>query len=148
MQPLGDPSFDRINERAQRNSIVQSKGIAERMQGTGIDMRQGSEQRTGALVEATCIAIEQHQRAGNTSLSALGRFQQRGLIDAGIAVDPETLCPQWLKTIAGVLGEATLVPPANDWMQKGGRIGHHTEHLGHLLSELQSMQRTFPGAAW
>ena len=45
-------------------------------------MRQGSEQRTGALVEATCIAIEQHQRAGNTSLSALGRFQQRGLIDA------------------------------------------------------------------
>jgi len=73
---------------------------------------------------------------------------ERGLIDAGIAVDPETLRPQWLKTIAGVLGEATLARPANDWMQKGGRIGHHTEHLGHLLSELQSMQRTFPGATW
>ncbi|MBN8962946.1 MAG: phenylacetate-CoA oxygenase subunit PaaC [Rhizobiales bacterium] len=73
---------------------------------------------------------------------------ERGLIDAGIAVDPETLRSQWLKIVSGVLGEATLARPANDWMQKGGRIGHHTEHLGHLLSELQSMQRTFPGATW
>lgn len=73
---------------------------------------------------------------------------ERGLIDAGIAVDPETLHPQWLKIVSGVLGEATLARPANDWMQKGGRIGHHTEHLGHLLSELQSMQRSFPGATW
>jgi ring-1,2-phenylacetyl-CoA epoxidase subunit PaaC len=73
---------------------------------------------------------------------------ERGLIDAGIAVDPESLRPQWLKTVAGVLGEATLARPANDWMQQGGREGRHTEHLGHLLSELQSMQRSFPGATW
>jgi ring-1,2-phenylacetyl-CoA epoxidase subunit PaaC len=73
---------------------------------------------------------------------------ERGLIDGGIVVDPETLRPQWLKTVSGVLGEATLARPANDWMQKGGRIGHHTEHLGHLLSELQSLQRSFPGATW
>jgi ring-1,2-phenylacetyl-CoA epoxidase subunit PaaC len=38
--------------------------------------------------------------------------------------------------------------PNNDWMQQGGRSGHHSEHLGHLLSELQSLQRTFPGATW
>jgi hypothetical protein len=31
---------------------------------------------------------------------------------------------------------------------EGGRDGRHSEHLGHLLSELQSMQRTFPGATW
>jgi len=73
---------------------------------------------------------------------------ERGLIDGGIVVDPETLRPQWLKTVSGVLGEATLARPANDWMQKGGRVGHHTEHLGHLLSELQSLQRSFPGATW
>jgi len=73
---------------------------------------------------------------------------ERGLIDGGIVVDPEALRPQWLKTVSGVLGEATLARPANDWMQKGGRIGHHTEHLGHLLSELQSLQRSFPGATW
>jgi ring-1,2-phenylacetyl-CoA epoxidase subunit PaaC len=73
---------------------------------------------------------------------------ERGLINAGIAVDPAGLQPQWRETISDVVGEATLVLPRNDWMQQGGRTGRHTEHLGHLLSELQSMQRTFPGATW
>jgi ring-1,2-phenylacetyl-CoA epoxidase subunit PaaC len=73
---------------------------------------------------------------------------ERGLIDAGIAVDPAPLRAQWLKTVSGVIAEATLVLPNNDWMQQGGRSGRHSEHLGHLLSELQSMPRTFPGATW
>jgi ring-1,2-phenylacetyl-CoA epoxidase subunit PaaC len=73
---------------------------------------------------------------------------ERGLIDAGIAIDPAALHSQWLKTVSGVASEATLVLPENDWMQQGGRDGRHSEHLGHLLSELQSMQRTFPGATW
>jgi ring-1,2-phenylacetyl-CoA epoxidase subunit PaaC len=73
---------------------------------------------------------------------------EHGLIDAGIAVDPAPLRSQWLKTITGVVSEATLALPKNDWMQQGGRSGRHSEHLGHLLSELQSMQRTFPGATW
>jgi ring-1,2-phenylacetyl-CoA epoxidase subunit PaaC len=73
---------------------------------------------------------------------------ERGLIDAGIAVDPAGLRPRWLQTVSEVMGEATLAVPKNDWMQQGGRSGRHSEHLGHLLSELQSMQRTFPGATW
>jgi ring-1,2-phenylacetyl-CoA epoxidase subunit PaaC len=73
---------------------------------------------------------------------------ERGLIDAGIAVDPATLRPQWLNTVSSVVAEATLALPGSDWMQQGGRDGRHSEHLGHLLSELQSMQRTFPGATW
>jgi ring-1,2-phenylacetyl-CoA epoxidase subunit PaaC len=73
---------------------------------------------------------------------------ERGLIDAGIAVDPATLKASWLKTVTGVVAEATLAVPKSDWMQQGGRHGRHSEHLGHLLSELQSMQRTVPGVAW
>jgi ring-1,2-phenylacetyl-CoA epoxidase subunit PaaC len=73
---------------------------------------------------------------------------ERGLIDAGIAIDPATLKVQWLKTISAVINEATLTLPANNWMQQGGRDGRHSEHLGHLLSELQSLQRSFPGATW
>jgi ring-1,2-phenylacetyl-CoA epoxidase subunit PaaC len=73
---------------------------------------------------------------------------ERALIDTGIAVDPAGLRSQWLNTVSGVVSEATLVLPGNDWMQQGGRDGRHSEHLGHLLSELQSMQRTFPGVAW
>jgi ring-1,2-phenylacetyl-CoA epoxidase subunit PaaC len=73
---------------------------------------------------------------------------ERALIDAGIAVDPGALHPQWLATVSDVVGEATLTLPRSDWMQQGGRSGRHSEHLGHLLSELQSMQRTFPGVTW
>jgi ring-1,2-phenylacetyl-CoA epoxidase subunit PaaC len=73
---------------------------------------------------------------------------ERALIEKGIAVDPAALHAQWLKTVTDVVGEATLVLPKGSWMQQGGREGRHSEHLGHLLSELQSMQRTFPGATW
>jgi ring-1,2-phenylacetyl-CoA epoxidase subunit PaaC len=73
---------------------------------------------------------------------------ERALIERGVAVDPATLHPQWLKTVSNVVGEATLALPKSGWMQQGGRSGRHSEHLGHLLSELQSMQRTFPGATW
>ncbi|WP_172784036.1 MULTISPECIES: 1,2-phenylacetyl-CoA epoxidase subunit PaaC [Bradyrhizobium] len=73
---------------------------------------------------------------------------ERALIDAGIAVDPASLRGRWLTTLTDVAREATLALPQNDWMQQGGRSGRHSEHLGHLLSELQSMQRTFPGLTW
>jgi ring-1,2-phenylacetyl-CoA epoxidase subunit PaaC len=73
---------------------------------------------------------------------------ERALIEAGIAIDPATLHAQWLKSVLDVVDEATLNLPKNDWMQQGGRSGRHSEHLGHLLSELQSLQRTFPGATW
>jgi ring-1,2-phenylacetyl-CoA epoxidase subunit PaaC len=73
---------------------------------------------------------------------------ERALIERGVAVDPATLHPQWRQTVSGVVTEATLALPKSGWMQQGGRGGKHSEHLGHLLSELQSMQRTFPGATW
>jgi ring-1,2-phenylacetyl-CoA epoxidase subunit PaaC len=73
---------------------------------------------------------------------------ERALIERGVAVDPAMLHRQWLATVSAVVGEATLTLPKSGWMQQGGRSGKHSEHLGHLLSELQSMQRTFPGARW
>ena len=73
---------------------------------------------------------------------------ERTLIDAGIAVDPAALRPRWLELVSGIVSEATLALPKSGWMQQGGRSGRHSEHLGHLLSELQSMPRAFPGATW
>jgi ring-1,2-phenylacetyl-CoA epoxidase subunit PaaC len=70
------------------------------------------------------------------------------LIDSGAIVDPETLRAEWTATVSSVLQTATLTAPASGWMQKGGRSGQHSEHLGHLLSELQTLQRSFPGASW
>jgi ring-1,2-phenylacetyl-CoA epoxidase subunit PaaC len=100
--------------------------------------------------------VESHARA-QTAVDDLWAFtgemfeaddSERALIDSGIAIDPATLHPQWLKTVSSIVSEATLALPSTGWMQKGGRSGRHSEHLGHLLSELQSMQRTFPGASW
>ena len=70
------------------------------------------------------------------------------LIGSRVAIDPAALRAQWFKTVSAVVSEAMLVLPGMGWMQKGGRSGRHSEHLGHLLSELQSMQRTFPDASW
>jgi ring-1,2-phenylacetyl-CoA epoxidase subunit PaaC len=73
---------------------------------------------------------------------------ERGLIVSGVAIDPLALKPKWFATVSDVVREATLTLPGNNWMQQGGRDGRHSEHLGHLLSELQYMQRSFPGASW
>jgi ring-1,2-phenylacetyl-CoA epoxidase subunit PaaC len=70
------------------------------------------------------------------------------LIADGVVIDPETLRSGWSDTVSHVLQTATLKIPSSSWMQKGGRSGNHSEHLGHLLSELQSLQRSFPGATW
>jgi len=74
------------------------------------------------------------------------------LLDAGIAADPGTLREPWLAALQAVLDEATLALPAGEWMQgsggRGGKQGVHTEHLGHLLTEMQYLQRTHPGAQW
>ena len=77
-----------------------------------------------------------------------GDEAERGLIEDGVAIDPATLAPVWRETVEQVFARATLGVPRDVWMQKGGRHGRHSEHLGHLLSELQYMQRAFPGATW
>ncbi|MCA1298714.1 1,2-phenylacetyl-CoA epoxidase subunit PaaC [Stappia indica] len=70
------------------------------------------------------------------------------LVAAGIAVDPQGLRAGWLATLSRVLEEATLTLPAQGWMQTGGRDGRHSESFGHLLSEMQYMQRAYPGRNW
>ncbi|MFG1293467.1 1,2-phenylacetyl-CoA epoxidase subunit PaaC [Xanthobacter versatilis] len=73
---------------------------------------------------------------------------EAGLITEGIVPDPDSLRAAWQATVSAVLAEATLKLPQAGWMQKGGRDGRHSEHLGPLLTELQYLQRTFPGAIW
>ncbi|HTW70851.1 MAG TPA: 1,2-phenylacetyl-CoA epoxidase subunit PaaC [Acetobacteraceae bacterium] len=70
------------------------------------------------------------------------------LVAAGVFPDPPALRPAWEHAVTTTLTRATLARPVDGWMQSGGRIGRHTEHLGHLLAELQFMQRAYPGATW
>ena len=55
---------------------------------------------------------------------------------------------KWLQQVQTVFGEATLKVSENIFMQTGGKQGVHTEHLGYILTELQYLQRTYPGAEW
>ena len=73
---------------------------------------------------------------------------EQALITDGVAVDPATLRADWQRSVDSVLAEATLAKPAAAWMQSGGRSGRHSEHLGHLLAEMQFLQRAYPGATW
>ena len=66
----------------------------------------------------------------------------------GLAVDPASLRPAWEAHVHQVVAEATLEVPAPRWHARDGRSGHHSEHLGHLLAEMQHLHRSHPGATW
>ncbi len=70
------------------------------------------------------------------------------LVEAGIIPAPQSLKAGWDEIVAETLAEGTLRKPADGFMHKGGRRGVHTEHLGFILSELQFLQRAYPGATW
>ena len=69
-------------------------------------------------------------------------------VAAGAGVDKTALKSAWDQRIAAVLADATLDRPPARRPVVGGRAGRHSEHLGHLLSEMQFLQRSYPGATW
>ncbi|WP_348696272.1 1,2-phenylacetyl-CoA epoxidase subunit PaaC [Duganella fentianensis] len=73
----------------------------------------------------------------------------QAMVAAGIAPDGAELRRHWLAHVESIFKEATLtMPPADAWMQSGGKQGRHSEHLGYVLAEMQFLQRAYPGATW
>ena len=70
------------------------------------------------------------------------------LMNEGIGADLNKVKIDWEKHVKEVISEATLQIPTTTIKQKGSREGKHSEHLGFLLAEMQSMQRAFPGSKW
>ncbi|MBK7936716.1 MAG: phenylacetate-CoA oxygenase subunit PaaC [Lewinellaceae bacterium] len=68
--------------------------------------------------------------------------------ESGVGADLLKIKPLWEQKVASILEEATLKQPENIWMQRGGKQGRHSEHLGFILAEMQHMQRTYPGNEW
>ncbi len=67
----------------------------------------------------------------------------------GLAADTEDFKQDWKDLVTETLEEATLdVPDFDQYMAEGGRKGMHTEHLGHLLAEMQHLRRSYPDADW
>lgn len=63
-------------------------------------------------------------------------------------IDYSKIKENWASKIKDVLEEATLSVPENVFMQTGGKTGVHTEFMGFILSDMQYLQRTYPGAEW
>jgi ring-1,2-phenylacetyl-CoA epoxidase subunit PaaC len=70
------------------------------------------------------------------------------LLKSGIGADMKTVQSEWQKKIREVFDKATLDLPTDNFMITGGINGHHTEHLGYLLAEMQILPRSYPNATW
>ena len=99
---------------------------------------------------------ESHDRA-QRALDDLWRYTGELFIGVAIdaeasrqnaGVDPSTLETPWRRQVEDVARRATLTLPSPSYMQRGGRTGRHTEHLGHMLTEMQIVARSHPGAEW
>ena len=73
---------------------------------------------------------------------------ETALAEAGVVPDRGALRPAWEARVSAVIEAATLQRPDDGWMQSGGLRGRHSEHLGHILAEMQHLQRAHPGAEW
>ena len=70
------------------------------------------------------------------------------LVKAGIAPDMGPIKAAFDEKVNAVLTEATLKRPVDGFMMSGGRQGKHSEHMGFLIAEMQSLHRAHPGATW
>ncbi|TQV80257.1 1,2-phenylacetyl-CoA epoxidase subunit PaaC [Aliikangiella coralliicola] len=73
---------------------------------------------------------------------------EKELVAEGVAVDREVLQSGWDKYVQAFLAQSEINFPDSQLQIRGGRDGIHTEHLGHMLSEMQYMQRAYPGLQW
>lgn len=99
---------------------------------------------------------ESHKRV-QAGLDALWKFTAEmfvpGAVDeeaaaAGLGPAPASLRAPWIANVEQVLQEATLKQPADVAYRWHGKRNQHSEHLSHLLAEMQFMQRAYPGSKW
>jgi ring-1,2-phenylacetyl-CoA epoxidase subunit PaaC len=111
---------------------------------------------SGWLVRLGDGTPESHERM-QSALEALWAFTaelftpdevDERMSRAGIAPSLTELAPRWSARIDEALRAATLTRPATQPYPWHGKRGVHSEHLGHLLGEMQHLQRTYPGARW
>jgi ring-1,2-phenylacetyl-CoA epoxidase subunit PaaC len=72
----------------------------------------------------------------------------RAVAETGVGVLPSSLRGAWASRVDETLARATLARPAPARFGWYGKQGRHSEHLGYLLAEMQSLHRAHPGAAW
>ena len=69
-------------------------------------------------------------------------------VQSGLGPAWSELREPWRAEIEAVLAEVVLAAPAESRFRSSGRLGVHSEHMGYILAEMQSLQRSFPGGRW
>ena len=79
-------------------------------------------------------------------------FDSDGVDDAahasGLGPRWSELREPWLAEMSAMLDEATLAMPQEAAFRSAGKRGQHSEHMGYVLAEMQTLQRSFPGGVW
>lgn len=70
------------------------------------------------------------------------------LVKAAYVPDLKILKANWEKEIKELLEECNIKLPENSYMQTGSAKAQHSEHLGYILAEMQSLPRMYPEAKW
>lgn len=70
------------------------------------------------------------------------------IAERGIGPDLTAMHGDYDRKVQAVVAEATLDLPRDQRPILGGRRGHHSEHLGHLLATMQFLPRAYPDATW
>jgi len=140
------------------------------------ELTNSSDARITAIAAKSLKEVEYHVERSATTIIALGDGTQESharmqaalddqwtfageffetdagdetLNEAGIAPLPSSLRSRFDARAKAVLGAATLAIPNTSFAHSGGRSGkQHSEHLGHLLTQMQWLQRAYPGATW
>jgi ring-1,2-phenylacetyl-CoA epoxidase subunit PaaC len=125
------------------------------------DLSSSEDETVAGIAERALKEARYHLRHSSGWVIRLGDGSDESHLRAQAAVDAlwrytaelfestaETYRPNWQSTVEDVLGEAHLRLPDDPYQRSGGRRGFHSEHLGHLLAEMQWMQRGYPGLEW
>lgn len=100
---------------------------------------------------------EESARRLRDALGAMWRFVpelfedddiDNGAAEAGLGPRWSELRAQWEDEVGQLLSAAGLAMPAHTAFRSTGKRGVHTEHMGFLLAEMQSLQRAYPGGVW
>jgi len=145
LRALADSADPRVAEIAAKGA----KEVAYHVERSGdwiIRLGDGTEEshaKMQAAIDGLWMYTGEMFRADATELA---------LVEAGVAADVRALEAPWRRNVEALLAEATITVPASGFMQggrgRGGKQGIHSEHLGHLLAEMQFLQRAYPSARW
>jgi len=142
-----------LTDRLRSSTYLPLAGIAQKaFKETEYHVRHSSQWML-RLGDGTEESHSRSQRAVNDLWQFTGELFETDEIDsalagAGITQRSESLRNEWMQRTTDLLSNATLTVPADSFMQSGGRRGKHTEHLGHMLAEMQIVARSFPEATW